>query len=103
MDISRREFVSMTAAAAATALARPVFAAGTAAEELTGLTLAEAAARVRSGAVTATQLTEACLARIAIYDPKLDAFITVMKTQALAEAAKLDAEQRGGKLRGPLH
>src|SRR4051812_45960789 len=72
-------------------------------EELTSLTLTEAAAKIRSGEVTSTQLTEACLARIAIYDPKLDAFITVMKQQALAQARQLDAEQKAGKLRGPLH
>src|SRR5258708_22703315 len=72
-------------------------------DELTALSLTEAAAKIRSGAVTSTQLTEACLARIAIYDPKLDAFITVMKEQALAEAKQLDAEQKAGKLRGPLH
>jgi aspartyl-tRNA(Asn)/glutamyl-tRNA(Gln) amidotransferase subunit A len=74
-----------------------------AAEDLTTLTLAEAAARIRSGSVTSVQLTEACLARIAIYDPKLDAFITVMKDQALAQAKQLDAEAKAGKFRGPLH
>lgn len=74
-----------------------------AAEELTTLTLTEAAARVRSGAVTSTQLTEACLERIKTYDPKLDAFITVMKTQALEQAKQLDAEAKAGKWRGPLH
>jgi aspartyl-tRNA(Asn)/glutamyl-tRNA(Gln) amidotransferase subunit A len=73
------------------------------AADLTSLTLTEAAAKVRSGEVTSLQLTEACLARIAIYDPKLDAFITVMKAQALAQARALDAEQKAGKLRGPLH
>lgn len=67
------------------------------------LSLAEAAAKVRAGSLTATQLTQACLDRIAIFDPKLDAFITVMKAQALAHAARLDAEQKAGKLRGPLH
>jgi aspartyl-tRNA(Asn)/glutamyl-tRNA(Gln) amidotransferase subunit A len=103
MDISRREFVTMAAGAAAVGLARPALAAADAADELTGLTLAEASARVRAGAVTAIELTEACLARIEIYDPKLDAFITVMKAQALAEARQRDAEQRDGKLRGPLH
>lgn len=72
-------------------------------ESLARLTLAEAAAQVRSGKVTALQLTEACLARIEVYDPKLDAFITVMKNQALAQAAVLDAEARAGKFRGPLH
>jgi aspartyl-tRNA(Asn)/glutamyl-tRNA(Gln) amidotransferase subunit A len=104
MDVSRREFVAIAAGtAAAAAFARPLFAAGGSVDELTGFTLAEAAAKVRSGAVTATQLAEACLARIEIYDPKLDAFITVMKAQALAQARELDAEQKAGKLRGPLH
>jgi aspartyl-tRNA(Asn)/glutamyl-tRNA(Gln) amidotransferase subunit A len=72
-------------------------------DELASLSLAEAAAQVRAGKVTSVQLTEACLARIALYDSKLDAFITVMKDQALAQARVLDAEQKAGKLRGPLH
>jgi len=74
-----------------------------AAEDLASLTLAEAAARIRAGTVTSVQLTEACLARIEIYNPKLDAYITVMKDQALAQAKVLDAEQKAGKFRGPLH
>jgi aspartyl-tRNA(Asn)/glutamyl-tRNA(Gln) amidotransferase subunit A len=49
------------------------------------------------------QLTEACLDRIATYNPKLNAFITVMRDEALREARDLEAEQRSGKLRGPLH
>jgi aspartyl-tRNA(Asn)/glutamyl-tRNA(Gln) amidotransferase subunit A len=82
----------------------PAVAAGaSSADDLANLTLTEAAAKIRSGAVTSEQLTEACLARIEIYDPKLDAFITVMKQQALAQAKQLDAEQKAGKLRGPLH
>ena len=74
-----------------------------AAEDLAKLTLTEAAAQIRAGKVTSVQLTEACLARIETFDPKLDAFITVMKTQALAQAAALDAEAKAGKFRGPLH
>jgi aspartyl-tRNA(Asn)/glutamyl-tRNA(Gln) amidotransferase subunit A len=72
-------------------------------ENLAGLSLAEASARIRSQRVTATQLAEACLARIATYNPKLNCFITVMREQALAQARELDAEQRAGRLRGPLH
>lgn len=75
----------------------------TAQDALAALTIAEAGAKLRSGAVSARQLTEACLARIAIYDPKLDAFITVMRDSALAQADALDAELQAGKLRGPLH
>jgi len=44
--------------------------ADTPANGLTSLTLAEASAKIYVGAVTSTQLTEACLARIAIYAPK---------------------------------
>ena len=104
MKITRRDFAVMTAAAmAAQVMTRTGFAKGTDSDDLASLTLSEAAARVRAGTVTATALTEACLARIAVYDPKLDAFITVMKNQAMAQARQLDAEQKAGKLRGPLH
>ena len=72
-------------------------------EELARLSLTEAAAKIRAGSVTSTALTEAVLARIETYDPKLDAFITVMKDQALAQAKVLDAEAKAGKFRGPLH
>jgi len=72
-------------------------------EDLAELSLAEVSARIRSGRVTSTQLTEACLARVATYNPKLNCFITVMREQALVQARGLDAEQRAGRLRGPLH
>ena len=71
--------------------------------DLAKLTLAEAAAKIRSGEVTSVQLTEACLARIETYNDKLDAFITVMKSQALAQARELDTEAKAGQFRGPLH
>ncbi len=72
-------------------------------ETLASLTLAEASARIKAGTVTSTDLVNACLARIEIYNPKINAFITVMRGAALAEARTLDAEQRAGRLRGPLH
>src|SRR5438034_10696778 len=71
--------------------------------ELASLTLAEASSRIRSRQVTPTQLVQACLERINTYNPKLNAFITVMREQALAAARDLDQEQRAGKFRGPLH
>jgi aspartyl-tRNA(Asn)/glutamyl-tRNA(Gln) amidotransferase subunit A len=67
------------------------------------LGLAEAAARIRSGALTPTRLLEACLARVDLYQPKLNAFITVTRDLARAHARQLDTEQKAGKLRGPLH
>src|SRR4029450_11425964 len=74
-----------------------------AADALSSLTLTEASARIRSGAVTSTDLVKACLARIDVYNPKVNAFITVMRDAALAQAKVLDAEQKAGKLRDPLH
>ncbi len=72
-------------------------------DPIAGLTLAEASARIRARSLTPTDLVKACLARIDTYNPKLDAFITITREQALAQARTLDAEQRAGKLRGPLH
>lgn len=73
------------------------------ADDLARLTLAEASSRIRARTVTSSELVSACLARIEVYGPKLNAFITVMREQALARAKALDDEQRAGKLRGPLH
>src|SRR4029078_10708707 len=75
----------------------------TSGDALAALTLSEASARLRSGAVTSVDLVQACLARIEIYNPKINAFITVMRDAALAQAKALDAEQKAGKVRGPLH
>ena len=102
--MTRRQFAVLVGGIAAAQAMAPRFAlAAESSADPAWLSLSEAAAKVRSGAVTATQLTEACLARIATYDAKLDAFITVMKDKALAQAKQLDAEQKAGKLRGPLH
>src|SRR5262249_18535415 len=76
---------------------------GQTSEDLSRLSLAEASAKIRSRSVTSEQLTEACLSRAAVYNPKLNAFITILREQALAQARALDAEQRAGKFRSPLH
>jgi aspartyl-tRNA(Asn)/glutamyl-tRNA(Gln) amidotransferase subunit A len=72
-------------------------------DALAGLTLAEASARIRSGSVTSTDLVNACLSRIDVYNPKVNAFITVARDAALVQAKALDDEQRASRLRGPLH
>jgi aspartyl-tRNA(Asn)/glutamyl-tRNA(Gln) amidotransferase subunit A len=97
--LSRREFGLSLASAAAAFAQTPA----SATEDLSALTLTEASARIQSRAVTPTQLVEACLSRIQIYNPKLNAFITVLAERARAQARQLDAEQKAGKLRGPLH
>ena len=107
MRLSRRRFsLSLAAAGASYALraAVPVRVhAAPASSDLASLTLAQASAMIRDGKVTPTELTQASLARIEIYNPKLNAFITVLRSDALAQAHILDQEQKSGKLRGPLH
>jgi aspartyl-tRNA(Asn)/glutamyl-tRNA(Gln) amidotransferase subunit A len=108
--ISRREFgVSMIGVAAVRAIGRVEAAQGAkparaaTPDDLASLTLADASERIRTREVTASDLVKACLARIEVYNPKINAFITVTRERALADAAALDAEQRAGRLRGPLH
>ncbi len=72
-------------------------------DDLTGLTLLEASTRIHNRTVTSTQLTRAMLARIAVFDPKVNAYITVMADDALKQAAVLDEEARAGRFRSPLH
>jgi aspartyl-tRNA(Asn)/glutamyl-tRNA(Gln) amidotransferase subunit A len=114
--LSRREFtVTMLGAAAAATRgataapaqtgspAAPTAPSRNAADTLAGLTLADVSARIKAGTVTSTELVNACLARIDVYNPKVNAFITVTREQALAQARVLDSEQRADRLRGPLH
>ena len=95
MELTRRGF-TITAIGALAAR-------GELSEDLSKLSLAEASTRIRSRSVSPVQLTEACLTRIETYNPKLNAFITVLRSQAIAQARELELEQRAGKLRGPLH
>src|SRR5262245_26731056 len=60
-------------------------------------------ALVRDRKLTSTQLTRIYLDRIKRLDPQLLCAVTIMEEQAMAEAAKADAEIKAGKYRGPLH
>jgi aspartyl-tRNA(Asn)/glutamyl-tRNA(Gln) amidotransferase subunit A len=70
---------------------------------VTDLTLAELAAAIAAGKVSALEATEACLTRIARLDGRLHAFITVDADGARARARALDADLAAGRRRGPLH
>ena len=54
------------------------------------------------GRISSRGLVEQYLARIALYEDKLNAVITV-NPKALEEADRLDQEHKQGKIRGPLH
>ena len=96
---SRRDFV-LTGLAATAYSALPVSAQS---RDLHTLTLKQASDLVRRKDVSPVALTEACLARIDRHDRAINAFITVMREQALAAAREMESEIRRGGVRGPLH
>ena len=103
---NRREFVALSVGTAAasrvSALSAPVAAAAPPGD-LVAMSLAEASRQIRARQVTAVELTQALLDRIKVYNPKLNAYITVMRAEALGQAARLDEEAKQGKFRSPLH
>jgi aspartyl-tRNA(Asn)/glutamyl-tRNA(Gln) amidotransferase subunit A len=66
-------------------------------------TITELARALRTRAVTALEVTEACLQRIADQDASINAFITVLGDEARAQARAADGELAAGRDRGPLH
>ncbi|WP_183093837.1 amidase [Nocardioides stalactiti] len=62
--------------------------------------VAETAARIATGDLTAVQAVEECLAAIDEHDPRLNAFSVVLADRARAEAAERDAASAP---LGPLH
>jgi amidase len=65
-------------------------------------TIPEMRAAMEQGRVTSRDLVRECLVRIATYEERLNAVITV-NPKALEEAEARDAERAQKKLRGPLH
>ncbi|HET9927110.1 MAG TPA: amidase [Methylomirabilota bacterium] len=70
---------------------------------MTGWTVDGLATAIREGKVSPVEATQECLGRIGRLDGKLRAFITVDEVGALETARRLEAEQRRGAWRGPLH
>ena len=98
--LSRRSFVALSTMAAAGVTLKPAFGES---RDLAYLTLKEASELVRSKTVSPVELTSTCLKRIDIYNPALNAFITVTRDQAITDARACEAEQLRGEWRGPLH
>lgn len=102
--LNRRDFMLMTAGAATIAMGGHNSAAAAAGSgELAKLTIAEASKKIHAGEITCTELTRACIERSRVYNPKVNAYITLMDEAALAQAAELDVEAKAGKFRSPLH
>ena len=71
--------------------------------DLCYLTLHELSMRIRAKEVSPVVVTQAVLERIERLNPKLNAYLTVMAHQALAEAHAAEREIASGWYRGPLH
>src|SRR5581483_11760466 len=63
----------------------------------------EAATEIRSGLITPTELVLETLEQIDAHDNEIQAFTTVMREQALADAEQAEREIRTGLYRSPLH
>ena len=71
--------------------------------ELCLRTIAELAPQVKNGAISALELTDACLEQITKREADLNAFIAVDRDGARATANRADDEIAAGQYRGPLH
>jgi Asp-tRNA(Asn)/Glu-tRNA(Gln) amidotransferase A subunit family amidase len=69
----------------------------------TDWSIPEAGEALRSRTVSATELIESCLQRIAQRDPVISAFAHVAARCALPAASRADAKLAAGIDRGPLH
>jgi aspartyl-tRNA(Asn)/glutamyl-tRNA(Gln) amidotransferase subunit A len=66
-------------------------------------TLSEVADAIAARRISSVEATEACLARIEVWQPRVNAFLRIYRDKALAQARAMDAELAAGKRRGPLH
>ncbi len=72
-------------------------------DDLTALSIAEAAALIVRREVSPVELTDAYLARIERHNPLLNAYVTVTAEAARSEAKEVEQEIARGMYRGPLH
>jgi aspartyl-tRNA(Asn)/glutamyl-tRNA(Gln) amidotransferase subunit A len=71
--------------------------------DLQNFTLRSAADELRARRISSLELTEEYLERIDRVNPKLDAYWTISRERALAEAGWATEEIAVGGWRGPLH
>lgn len=71
--------------------------------DLTTLTIASLAPRIAAREVSPVELTAGYLERIKRLNPTLNAYSTVMETDAMADARRAENEIARGNHRGPLH
>jgi aspartyl-tRNA(Asn)/glutamyl-tRNA(Gln) amidotransferase subunit A len=67
------------------------------------MTIGELGELIRNQTVSSVDVVAECLERIQMVQSKINAFITILADQAMAEAKQATAEIKAGKWRGPLH
>ena len=72
-------------------------------DELSRLTLAQVAEKIRNGAVSPVEITRVALDRTEQLNPSLNAAITILHKQALENARQAEREIMAGDYHGPLH
>ena len=72
-------------------------------DEILHASIAQIAAQIRKGAISAVELIEMTLETIDRCEPELNAFIRVFRDESLERARQAEAEIRNGKDLGPLH
>src|SRR5437588_5473877 len=72
-------------------------------EDVLYLTVRELADRIRTKKLSPVELTEAYLRRGETVGARLNAYATLTRERAMAEAKKAESEINAGKYRGPLH
>ena len=92
----------LLAAAAAACNLRSAPAGNAAPFSVVEATIPEMQKAMQEGRTSSRHLVEQYLQRIALYNSKFNAVITV-NPKALEEADRLDQEHKAGKIRGPLH
>jgi amidase len=101
-DRSRREFLSVAAAATAAAFWKTPVANAAAPADFAFASALDAARAIRDGNVSSLELTRYMFERIERYK-SLNAVVTLMTDEALARAREADAARASGKSWGPLH
>ncbi len=66
-------------------------------------TLSATCRQLKSGALSASELTDYMLKRISACEPQLSSYAMVLEEQARQQAAQLDRAQKAGEPLGPLH
>lgn len=101
--IDRRQFLERSAMTGASLIVGAGFANGsTQTFKIEEATVVELQSAMSSGRSTSRSITQSYLARIVNLDKKINSIIE-LNPDALAIAAQMDRERRGGKVRGPLH